>query len=195
MRRDRGFSYAEVLISNVGVNPTRTGVIEVLREMGGDISIENPQLFGEEPVADIRVKSSVLHGISVDPSLVSLAIDEFPVLFVAAANAVGSTRFSGIGELRVKESDRISAMATGLRQMGIKIDESEDAAEIHYGEPSGAIIDSFGDHRVAMSFAVAATIADSAVRVRNIDAVDTSFPGFSDVMRSLGVSISKEQQT
>lgn len=184
---------AEVLISKVGVNPTRTGVIEVLREMGGDISIENPQLFGEEPVADIRVKSSVLHGISVDPSLVSLAIDEFPVLFVAAANAVGSTRFSGIGELRVKESDRISAMATGLRQMGIKIDESEDAAEIHYGEPSGAIIDSFGDHRVAMSFAVAATIADSAVRVRNIDAVDTSFPGFSDVMRSLGVSISKEQ--
>ena len=184
---------AEVLISKVGVNPTRTGVIEVLREMGGDISIENPQLFGEEPVADIRVKSSVLHGIGVDPSLVSLAIDEFPVLFVAAANAVGSTRFSGIGELRVKESDRISAMATGLRQMGIKIDESEDAAEIHYGEPSGAIIDSFGDHRVAMSFAVAATIADSAVRVRNIDAVDTSFPGFSDVMRSLGVSISKEQ--
>ena len=183
---------AEVLITNVGVNPTRTGVIEILREMGGDIRIENPQLVGEEPVADIRVRSSVLNGIAVDPSLVSLAIDEFPVLFIAAANAVGSTRFSGIGELRVKESDRIGAMAEGLRQMGIKVDESEDGAEIHYGEPSGAIIDSHGDHRVAMSFAVAATIADSAVRVRNIDSVDTSFPGFSDVMNSLGVSVNRE---
>jgi len=184
---------AELLITNVGVNPTRTGVIEILREMGGDISIENPQLVGEEPVADIRVKSSVLHGIAVDPSLVSLAIDEFPVLFVAAANAVGSTRFTGIGELRVKESDRISAMAGGLRRMGIKIDESENGAEIHYGEPSGATVDSHGDHRVAMSFVVAATIADSAVRVRDIDAVDTSFPGFSDLMSSLGVSLSREQ--
>ncbi len=184
---------AEVLITNVGINPTRTGVIEILREMGGDIRIENPQLVSEEPVADIRVRSSVLHGIAVDPSLVSLAIDEFPVLFIAAANAVGSTRFSGIGELRVKESDRIGAMAEGLRQMGIKVDESEDGAEIHYGEPSGATIDSHGDHRVAMSFAVAATIADSAVRVRNIDAVDTSFPGFSDVMSSLGVSVNRAQ--
>lgn len=182
----------EVLIPNVGVNPTRTGVIEILREMGGDISIENPQLLGEEPVADIRVRSSVLHGITVDPSLVSLAIDEFPVLFIAASNAVGSTRFSGIGELRVKESDRIGAMADGLRQMGIKIDESEDGAEIQYGEPTGATIDSHGDHRVAMSFAVGAIVADSEVRVRNADAVDTSFPGFSDVLGSLGVSLSTE---
>ena len=183
----------EVLITNVGVNPTRTGVIEILREMGGDISIENAQLAGEEPLADIRVKSSVLHGIEVDPSLVSMAIDEFPVLFVAAANAVGSTRFSGIGELRVKESDRIKTMAEGLRKMGINIDESEDGAVIHYGEPSGAIVDSHGDHRVAMAFAVAATIADSAVRVRDIDAVDTSFPGFRELMRSLGVTLSCEQ--
>jgi 3-phosphoshikimate 1-carboxyvinyltransferase len=163
--------------------------------MGGDISIENPQLIGEEPVADIRVRSSVLHGIAVDPSLVSLAIDEFPVLFVAAANAVGSTRFSGIGELRVKESDRISAMTIGLRQMGIQIDETEDGAEIHYGEPSGATVDSRGDHRVAISFAVAATIADSAVRVRDVDTVDTSFPGFAELMASLGVGLNPEQQT
>lgn len=180
---------AEVLIPNVGVNPTRTGVIEILREMGGEISVENPQVVGEEPVADIRVRSSVLHGIAVDPSLVSRSIDEFPVLFVAAANAVGSTRFSGIGELRVKESDRISVMADGLRRMGIRIDESDDGAEIHYGEPSGATVDSRGDHRVAMSFAVAGTIAATQLRVRNIDAVDTSFPGFSDVLGSLGVSV------
>jgi 3-phosphoshikimate 1-carboxyvinyltransferase len=184
---------AEVLITNVGVNPTRTGVIEILRDMGGDISIENPRFMGEEPVADIRVKSSVLHGIAVNPSLVSLTIDEFPLLFVAAANAIGSTRFSGIGELRVKESDRISAMTDGLRKMGIKIDESEDGAEIHYGEPTGATVDSRGDHRVAMSLAVAGTIADSAVRVRDIDAIDTSFPGFLEVMGSIGVRISTEQ--
>jgi 3-phosphoshikimate 1-carboxyvinyltransferase len=180
---------AEVLITNVGVNPTRTGVIEILREMGGDISIENPQLAGEEPVADIRVRSSVLHGISVDPALVSKAIDEFPVLFVAAANAVGSTRFSGIGELRVKESDRITAMAEGLRRMGIRVDESEDGAEVHYGEPTTATIDSHGDHRVAMSFAVAATIAGSRVRVKDIDTVDTSFPGFSEILCSLGADL------
>lgn len=183
---------AVALISNVGVNPTRTGVIEILREMGGDIRIENPRLMGEEPVADIRVKSSVLHGVAVDPSLVSLAIDEFPVLFVAAANAVGSTRFTGIGELRVKESDRIRAMTDGLRRMGIKIDESVDGVEIHYGEPFGTTVDSHGDHRVAMSLAVAGTVADSAVCVRDIDAIETSFPGFSEVMSSIGVLIRRE---
>ena len=182
---------AEVLITSVGVNPTRTGVIEILREMGGDISIENPQFAGEEPIADIRVKSSVLHGIAVDPALVPLAIDEFPVLFIAAANAIGSTRFSEIGELRVKESDRIGTMADGLRQMGIKIDESEDGAEIHYGEPTGATVDSHGDHRVAMAFAVAGTIADAAVRICNVDAVNTSFPAFSDVMDALGANVTE----
>ena len=182
---------AEVLITSVGVNPTRTGVIEILREMGGDISIENPQFAGDEPIADIRVKSSVLHGIAVDPALVPLAIDEFPVLFIAAANAIGSTRFSEICELRVKESDRIGAMADGLRQMGIKIDESEDGVEIHYGEPTGATVDSHGDHRVAMAFAVAGTIADAAVRIRNVDAVNTSFPAFSDVMDALGANVTE----
>ena len=105
---------AEVCIEGVGVNPTRTGVIDILQGMGGDITLENARLFGEEPVADIRVRSSTLLGGPVDPALVSLAIDEFPVLFVAAAAATGQTRFSGIGELRVKESDRIAAMAAGL---------------------------------------------------------------------------------
>jgi 3-phosphoshikimate 1-carboxyvinyltransferase len=184
---------AEIVIRSVGVNTTRTGAIEILREMGGNISIESPQLVGEEPVADIRVRSSVLHGIAVDSSLVSLAIDEFPVLFVAASVAKGTTRFSGIGELRVKESDRISAMAEGLRQMGINIDESEDGAQIHGGQLAGGTVDSQGDHRVAMSFAVAATVAKAALRVRNTDAVDTSFPGFSAVMGSLGVELSTER--
>jgi 3-phosphoshikimate 1-carboxyvinyltransferase len=184
---------AEIVIRSVGVNPTRTGAIEILREMGGDISIESPQLVGEEPVADIRVRSSAMHGIAVDSSFVSLAIDEFPVLFIAASVAKGTTRFSGIGELRVKESDRISAMAEGLRQMGVNIDESEDGAEIHGGELAGGTVDSQGDHRVAMSFAVAATVAKAALRVRNTDAVDTSFPGFSAVLGSLGVNLSTER--
>ncbi|MFQ5548054.1 MAG: 3-phosphoshikimate 1-carboxyvinyltransferase [Woeseia sp.] len=183
---------AEVLIQNVGVNPTRTGVIKILREMGGNIGIENPQLAGEEPLADIRVRSSELRGIAVEPSLVSRAIDEFPVLFVAAALARGSTRFSGIGELRVKESDRIGTMAEGLRKLGIKLDEFEDGAEIHGAELSGGTVDSRGDHRVAMSFAVAGTVAQSTVRVRNVDAVDTSFPGFPAILGALGAELSTE---
>jgi 3-phosphoshikimate 1-carboxyvinyltransferase len=109
---------ADLLIRGVGVNPTRTGILDILNEMGASISLENPRRMGEEPVADIRVRSSQLRGIDVDPGLVSLAIDEFPVLFIAAAAAQGSTRFSGIAELRVKESDRIAAMATGLRVPG-----------------------------------------------------------------------------
>ncbi len=184
---------AEIVIRSVGVNPTRTGAIEILREMGGDISVESPQLMSQEPVADIRVRSSALHGIAVDSSLVSLAIDEFPVLFVAAAVAKGTTRFSGIGELRVKESDRITVMAEGLRQMGINIDESEDGAEIHGGELTGGTVDSYGDHRVAMAFAVAATVAKAALRVRNTNAVDTSFPGFTAVLGSLGANLSTQR--
>lgn len=181
---------AAVLIRGVGVNPTRTGAIRILKEMGGDISVENERLVGAEPVADIRVSSSVLHGIEVDSSLVSLAIDEFPVLFIAASLARGATTFNGIGELRVKESDRVSAMAEGLRLMGITVLESPHGAVIRGGELRGATVDSRGDHRVAMSFAIAATVAKSPVRVRMVDAVDTSFPGFPEVMSTLGGEIS-----
>lgn len=184
---------AEVLIRSVGVNPTRTGVIDILREMGADISIDNLQMIGEEPIADIQVRSSTLHGITVDSSLVSLAIDEFPVLFIAAALANGSTRFSGLRELRVKESDRIAVMVEGLREMGINIEDSEHSTEIYGGELAGGKVDSYGDHRIAMSFAVAGTVAKSTLRVGNIDTVDTSFPNFSDVMGYLGVDLSTQQ--
>ena len=142
---------ADILIENVGVNPTRTGVIDILQAMGAEISLENPRLLGQEPVADIRVRSSMLQGGPVDPALVSLAIDEFPVLFVAAAAARGKTVFSGIGELRVKESDRIAAMAAGLRLLGIEVDESDDGAVVHGGRFTGGKVQSFGDHRIAMS--------------------------------------------
>lgn len=180
---------ADVLIENVGVNPTRTGVIDILQAMGADISLEQPRLLGQEPVADIRVRSSQLHGGPVDPALVSLAIDEFPVLFVAAAAAKGKTTFSGIGELRVKESDRIAAMAAGLRTLGIQVEESSDGAVVHGGRFGGGVVESHGDHRIAMSLAVAGASAQEPVTVTNVAAVDTSFPGFCECLAALNIDI------
>jgi 3-phosphoshikimate 1-carboxyvinyltransferase len=180
---------ANILVRGVGVNPTRTGVIDILQGMGADIVLENPRHLGSEPVADIRVRSSTLHGGDVDPALVSLAIDEFPVLFVAAAAATGRTTFSGIGELRVKESDRIAAMATGLRALGITVDEADDGAVVHGGSFRGGTVESFGDHRIAMALALASTIADGPVIVRNVAAVNTSFPDFVGRMSAIGVDI------
>lgn len=184
---------ADILIQNVGINPTRTGVIDILRAMGADITQENPQFLGGEPVADLRVKSSRLHGGPVDPDLVSLAIDEFPVLFVAAAAARGTTRFSGIGELRVKESDRIAAMAAGMRALGITVDESDDGAVVHGGRFAGGTVHSCGDHRIAMSLAIAATVADDEVIVEDVASVKTSFPGFEHCMASIGADIDTQE--
>ena len=184
---------ADVLIRNVGVNPTRTGIIDILQSMGADICLENPQLKGNEPVADIRARASQLKGGPVDPAMVSLAIDEFPVLFVAAAAATGTKIFSGLAELRVKESDRIATMADGLQRLGIQVEETDDGAIVKGGKFSGGRVDSFGDHRVAMSLAVAGTIASGPVTVSNVAAVDTSFPGFSDCMQALGVDIRPDQ--
>lgn len=180
---------SNVLIQNVGVNPTRTGVIKILQDMGARITLENPQLLGGEPVADIRVRASRLKGIVVDPTMVSLAIDEFPVLFVAAAAAAGKTTFSGLAELRVKESDRISAMADGLRALGIEVEESAEGAVVHGGRFGGGEVQSHGDHRVAMSLAVAATAAEGAVTVHDVAAVETSFPGFDRCLQGIGVDI------
>ncbi len=180
---------ATAVIRKVGVNPTRTGVIDILQGMGADISLENPQLHGEEPAADIRVRSSQLRGGPVDPGLVSLAIDEFPVLFVAAAAASGKTVFSGLEELRVKESDRIATMVEGLRKLGIEVEETPDGAIVHGGRFSGGAVESFGDHRVAMSLAIAGSVASGPVTVSDVEAVDTSFPGFCDCMRALGMDI------
>jgi 3-phosphoshikimate 1-carboxyvinyltransferase len=185
---------ADILLENIGVNPTRTGVIDILQAMGAEISLESPRLLGQEPVADIRVRSSRLQGGPVDPALVSLAIDEFPVLFVAAAVARGKTVFSGIGELRVKESDRIAAMAAGLRSLGIEVDESDDGAIVHGGQLGGGDVQSFGDHRIAMSLAIAGTVAADTVRITEVDAVDTSFPGFCKCMAGLGADIQVSEE-
>ena len=180
---------ANVLIPEVGVNPTRTGVIDILRAMGARIELENRRDLGDEPVADVRIFPSELAGIDVDPRLVSLAIDEFPVLFVAASVAGGRTTFTGLAELRLKESDRIAAMAAGLRTLGIAVEETPDGAAITGGRFRGGEVRSFGDHRVAMSLAIAATVADGPVRVRDVAAVDTSFPGFATCLKSCGVDV------
>ena len=180
---------ADILIENVGVNPTRTGVIDILLAMGADIRLENPRRHGEEPVADIRVRASRLVGGSVDPALVSLAIDEFPALFVAAAAATGATTFSGLEELRVKESDRIAAMADGLRRLGIRVDETPDGAVVHGGRFGGGEVQSFHDHRVAMALAMAATIAEDIVVIRGVDNVNTSFPDFETCVAGLGADV------
>jgi 3-phosphoshikimate 1-carboxyvinyltransferase len=180
---------ADIIIRDVGVNPTRTGVLDILRAMGGDIRQENARDMGEEPVADIRVRASKLQGIDVDPALVSLAIDEFPVLFVAAAAAIGETRFTGIGELRVKESDRIAAMAAGLRALGIRVEEFDDGARVLGGRFAAGAVESFGDHRIAMSFAIAGTVATGPVTVRDVAAVETSFPGFEACLGGIGADI------
>lgn len=180
---------AELLVRGVGVNPTRTGVIDILREMGAHIELRNDRQLGKEPVADLYVRASALHGIAVDPALVSLAIDEFPVLFVAAAFAEGATQFSGLAELRVKESDRISAMSAGLQALGITVTESPDGAVVQGGKVNGGTVNSFGDHRIAMSFAVAATAASAPVEILDTAAVNTSFPGFLECMRSVGADV------
>jgi len=180
---------AELVLEAVGVNPTRTGVIDILRLMGADIELQNPREEGGEPVADIRVRSSCLHGIEIPPRLVPLAIDEFPAIFIAAACAEGETVLTGAGELRVKESDRIQVMAEGLRQLGITALTAEDGILIRGGQLRGGEIESHGDHRVAMAFAIAALRSTEAVRIRDCANVDTSFPGFIGLAREAGLGI------
>lgn len=188
-------SDCEVVITNVGVNPTRTGAIDILRDMGGEIALDNVRLYGEEPVADIVVRASDLTGIDVDPTRVSLAIDEFPILFVAAACARSKTTFSGIGELRVKESDRIGVMTEGLRTLGARVEETDDGAVVHGTTLRGGSVNSHGDHRVAMAFAIAGTVAKWPVQIDDTDAVGTSFPGFVNCLKGLGINISRQQET
>jgi 3-phosphoshikimate 1-carboxyvinyltransferase len=182
-----------LVLENVGLNPTRTGLLDILRDMGGRIEIENPRLCGAEPVGDLRVHRSVLRGIAVPEALVPLAIDEFPVLFVAAACAEGDTVISGAEELRVKESDRIAAMALGFEALGVAHSVTPDGMRIEgRGEgPAfrGGEVDSRGDHRIAMAFAVASLRASGPIAVRDTVNVATSFPGFVGLARLAGLDL------
>ena len=180
---------SELLLRKVGMNPRRTGLLRVLRAMGADIAEEGPGERGGEPVADLRVRHAPLRGIEVPVQCVADMIDEFPALFVAAACAEGKTVVRGAAELRVKESDRIANMAAGLRTLGIRVDETPDGATIHGGPLGSGAIDSHGDHRIAMAFAVAAQIAQGEVRIGDVANVATSFPDFATLARSCGFDL------
>jgi 3-phosphoshikimate 1-carboxyvinyltransferase len=184
-----------LLIRNVGLNPTRTGLLDILRSMGAEIEVLNPGSSGAEPVADLRVRASTLRGIKVPVELVPLAIDEMPVLFIAAACAGGETVVTGAEELRVKESDRIAAMSSGLSVMGVVHEVLPDGMRIQgRSEGSafgGGVIDSFGDHRIAMSFAVASLRAADRMVIRDVANVATSFPGFVALAQSVGLDVSE----
>ncbi|MEW6601247.1 MAG: 3-phosphoshikimate 1-carboxyvinyltransferase [Nitrospirota bacterium] len=177
---------SEILIRNTGINPTRTGLIDVLTMMGADIQLENERVVSGEPVADLYVKYSRLKGIDIGHDLILRAIDEFPVLCVAAAKAEGNTRITGAGELRVKESDRIASMAAELSKMGVETEELEDGLDIKGSEdlkPAAAV--SYGDHRIAMSMIIAGLTAQGETTVDDADCVNTSFPGFMKMLEKL----------
>jgi 3-phosphoshikimate 1-carboxyvinyltransferase len=186
-----------LLIQNVGMNPTRSGLLEILRLMGARIDILNARDSGREPVADIKVRRSQLRGVTVPPELVPLAIDEFPVLFIAAACSSGETSVTGAEELRVKESDRIAAMSAGLAAMGVEHDVLPDGMRIRgRGDGpafSGGEVDSCADHRIAMSFSIASLRAAAPIVIRDVANVATSFPGFVPLARVAGLNLLESQ--
>jgi 3-phosphoshikimate 1-carboxyvinyltransferase len=183
---------SSLLLEHVGVNPTRTGIIHILRAMGADIELANERLVGGEPVADLKVRYSKLRGIEIPTDQIPLAIDEFPVLFIAAACAEGETRLRGAAELRVKESDRIDAMATGLTILGISTECYDDGISILGGGLKGGSVDSRGDHRIAMAFTIAALRSSSAITISNCANVATSFPGFVAMANRVGIAVSSQ---
>jgi 3-phosphoshikimate 1-carboxyvinyltransferase len=184
---------SDLVVEHVGINPTRIGVINILKLMGADLTIENPREVGGEPVADLHVRGSRLKGIVIPEDQVPLAIDEFPALFIAAACADGETVLTGAEELRVKESDRIAVMAAGLKRLGVEAQETPDGIRIRGGAIQGGEVESHGDHRIAMSFAVAALRATGPIRIRDCRNVATSFPNFVDLARQAGLAIDVSQ--
>ncbi|OUR91017.1 3-phosphoshikimate 1-carboxyvinyltransferase [Cycloclasticus sp. 44_32_T64] len=180
---------SDITLEHVGINATRTGVIDILLQMGADIQLLNERVVGGEQVADLRVKSSRLKGIHVPDNLVALAIDEFPVIFVAAAYADGKTVVTGAEELRVKESDRIQTMADGLQALGVDALATPDGMVINGGSVNGGTIESFDDHRIAMAFAVAGLQSKGQIQINNCENVATSFPNFVDLATMCGFNL------
>jgi 3-phosphoshikimate 1-carboxyvinyltransferase len=180
---------SELHLPAVGLNPRRTGLLHALRLMGADITIEHERESGGEPVGDLLVRHAPLHGVELPESLVPDMIDEFPALFIAASVASGRTVIRGAAELRVKESDRIATMATGLRTLGAAIEETSDGAIIHGGQLGGGSVESHLDHRIAMSFALAGLVAGGPVRINDCSHVATSFPGFLELSNDCGFAL------
>ncbi|HCB11980.1 MAG TPA: 3-phosphoshikimate 1-carboxyvinyltransferase [Gammaproteobacteria bacterium] len=183
---------SDLLLEHVGINPTRTGVIDILRLMGADIEVLNSRQAGGEPVADLRVRHAPLHGVRIPEELVPLAIDEFPALFIAAACAKGVTILTGATELRIKESDRIQVMADGLTALGIAAEPTPDGLIIEGGAFSSGTVESHGDHRIAMSFAIAALRASGPLSIHDCANVNTSFPGFVGLACNAGLQIMEQ---
>ena len=181
---------SDLTLQHVGVNPTRIGIINLLRDMGANIERSNERLVGGEPVADLRVRYKPLKGIVISEAQIPLAIDEFPVLFIAAACAEGDTLLHGAEELRVKESDRLDAMAQGLKKLGVTVETFDDGIKITGGPMGGATVDSFGDHRIAMAFTVAGLRAESPIDIANCANVATSFPNFVELATIVGMRVS-----
>ncbi|WED44116.1 3-phosphoshikimate 1-carboxyvinyltransferase [Legionella cardiaca] len=180
---------SEIVIRNVGINPTRTGIIQILTRMGANISLNNKRLCGEELVADLCVKYAPLEGIDIPSDLVPIAIDEFPVIFIAAACAKGQTLLHGARELRCKESDRIGVMVEGLQNLGIEAQAFEDGLFINGGELQGGEVKSYHDHRIAMAFAVAGAIAKGPITIKDCANVATSFPTFVKTANKINLAI------
>ena len=185
---------SDITLTHVGINPTRTGVIDILKLMGANIELLNTREVGGEPVADLRVRYSELQGINIPAHLVPLAIDEFPVLFVAAACASGRTVLTGAEELRVKESDRIQVMADGLNTLGIKATPTPDGIVIDGGKIGSGSVESHDDHRISMSFSVASLRAAGVIRINNCNNVATSFPNFVELANRVGFAIDVKVQ-
>lgn len=180
---------ATLRINNVGINPTRTGVLDILKLMGAKIEVCNQRHSGQEPVADLKIQHAKLCGINIPEHLVPLAIDEFPVIFIAAAVAKGTTVLTGAKELKVKESDRILTMVEGLNNLGVDAVATADGVIIKGGSIGSGTVKSYDDHRIAMSFAVAAVAAKGAITIENCQNVATSFPNFVELANQLGMHI------
>jgi len=184
---------SDVTIENVGLNPLRTGIVAALQAMCADIEVLNERQLGGEPVGDLHVRAARLHGVDSLPVDPSTMIDEFPVLFCAAAAAEGPSRFTGLGELRVKESDRLAVMAAGLKANGIAVEELPDGLVVPGTGgrvPGGGTVETHLDHRIAMSFSVLGLVADAPVTIDDASPVQTSFPVFIDLMKGLGAGLS-----
>ena len=185
---------SELVLTGVGVNPTRNGVLRIFEKMGGNIEVQNQRIVGGEPVADLVVRSSNLHACDIAGEDIALTIDEVPAISIAAACASGVTRIRDAEELRVKESDRIRSVVNGLKALGGKVEELPDGMNIEGGYLGGGTVESVGDHRIAMAFSVAGGVAKEAVTINDCANVATSFPDFRDLANRVGLAIEVNDQ-
>jgi 3-phosphoshikimate 1-carboxyvinyltransferase len=187
---------SDIILPGVGLNPLRSGLLDILGDMGASVEVRNAREEAGEPVGDLHIRSADLRAVTPDPALAPRLIDEYPLLFVAAACATGTSVFTGLGELRVKESDRIAAMAKGLAANGVRVEETPDGLVVEGcagPPPGGGSVVTESDHRIAMAFLVLGAVAEQPVTIDDGGMIDTSFPGFIQLMNALGCRMSESQ--